>query len=144
MLVLECRQEPKETLNINASLEQSSGLTENPLLMIPLTSSINPKNSSMSTLYGNQVAADYAKQNADSKYPQDAVLYEVTWKQKADEFWFGANIPNEIYSVEKIVFNDHPEYGLYKGKFLQKEEVDSRIKASRIALIISQKMAVSP
>jgi hypothetical protein len=57
-----------------------------------ITSWIDPKSSTMSTLYGNDQAVDYARTNADQKYPDGALLTLVTWKQMADDHWFGARI----------------------------------------------------
>lgn len=140
-----CHSEQKENLNKKAAVQQNDELLENPLLMIPITSSIQPKDNTMSTLYGNQIAADYARNNADSQYPQGAVLYEVTWKQKPDELWFGAKVPEDIFSVEKVTFHDHNSYTYetYKDKPLRKVK-ESKINTSRISFITSQKMAVSP
>lgn len=141
-----CKEKRQELLNIKASIQLNDVLKENPLLMHPLTSSVNPKDSIMSTLYGNNIAFDYAKKNLGSNYPNGAVLYEVTWKQKPDELWFGANVPNEIKSVEKITFKEenYSEYQIFDGKPLKKIKKDSAIEYFRKDLIISQRMAVSP
>ncbi|WP_415326193.1 hypothetical protein [Chryseobacterium sp. MMS23-Vi53] len=145
ILMVSCEQKSKETLNIDASVQQNDELSENPLLMKPITSSIQPEDSTMSTLYGNEIAFNYAKQNSDSQYPKDAVLYEVTWKQKPDELWFGGNIPKEIYSVEKITFNnDDSVYEKFQGKPLKQIKINETDKNLRKGFIISQKMAVSP
>ncbi|MBT2620534.1 cytochrome P460 family protein [Chryseobacterium sp. ISL-6] len=146
LFILSCHSEEKENLNRNASVKQSDELLENPLLMTPITSSVQPKDSTISTLYGNKAAAAYAKMNSDSKYPEGAVLYEVTWKQKPDELWFGANIPKEIFSVEKVIFQnrDLHKYEIYMGKPLKKKSLFKDEELSRISFITSQKMAVSP
>jgi hypothetical protein len=145
ILMISCGQKSKETVNIRASAQRSDGLEENPLLMSPITSSIQPNDSTMSTLYGNEIAFHYAKQHSDSNYPEGTILYEVTWRQKPDELWFGANIPKEIFSVEKIYFrgNDYV-YEKFEGNPLKKisiAKVDSDLRQS---FILSQKMAVSP
>lgn len=145
ILIISCNEKPKELINVNASIQQSNELKENPLLMHPITSSIQPKDNTMSTLYGNEIAFNYAKQHSDSKYPKDAVLYEVTWKQKPDEVWFGGNIPKEIYSVEKITFdNDNSVYERFEGKNLKKIKISEGEEKLRKDFIIEQKMAVSP
>ena len=144
-IIISCEQKSKEFLNIGASVQQNDELKENPLLMNPITSSIQPKDSTMSTLYGNKIAFNYAKQHSDYKYPKDAVLYEVTWKQKPDELWFGGNIPKEIYSVEKITFNDiNSNYERFEGSPLKKIQIKEAEEKLRKDFIISQKMAVSP
>ncbi|MCS4302458.1 MAG: hypothetical protein P0Y62_19065 [Candidatus Chryseobacterium colombiense] len=144
ILIISCSEKSQELLNINASIQQSNELKENPLLMHPITFSIKPKDSTMSTLYGNEIAFDYAKQHSDFKYPKGAILYEVTWRQKSDELWFGGNIPKEIYSVEKISFdNDNSVYEKFKGKTLKKTKVDDSEEKLRKYFISEQKMTVS-
>lgn len=144
--LISCQSDRQQNLNRKASIEKNEVLLENPLLMTPMTSSIQPKDSTMSTLYGNEIASVYAKNNSDDKYPKGAVLYEVTWKQKPDELWFGANVPKEIFSVEKITFQRDKgyRYEIYKGNPLQKKNANDSKVALRISTIISQKMAVSP
>ena len=145
-LIVSCNENSKELININASLRQNDELKENPLLMHPITSSIQPKDSTMSTLYGNDVAFNHIRKNFNSDYPQNAVLYEVNWKQKPDELWFGGNIPKEIKSVEKITFgnNGSINYEIFQGKPLKKAKTDINTNNLRKEFIISQKMAVSP
>ncbi|WP_449397826.1 hypothetical protein [Chryseobacterium wanjuense] len=134
-----------ETINIPASVQQNDELPENPLLMNAITSSIQPKEGTMSTLYGNEIAFNYAQENTDINYPPGTVLYEVTWKQRPDQVWFGGNIPKSIYSVERIVFNySGVNYEKYQGKPLRLVTGDIGDKDSRKNFIISQKMAVSP
>ncbi|SHH89119.1 hypothetical protein [Flavobacterium defluvii] len=134
----------KENLNEKASVSTLDKLSENPLLLSPITFSINPSKATMSTLYGNKIAFQHAKTKADSSYPEGAVLYEVTWKQKADSLWYGANIPDQIISIEKVQFtrNTVPKYELYGGHPLKK--VSSNNQNARIALIISKRIAVTP
>lgn len=146
LFIVSCHSQEKENLNRSASVQENDELLENPLLMIPITSSVQPKESTMSTLYGNETAAAYAKVNSDSRYPDGSELYEVTWKQKPDELWFGANVPKEIFSVEKIsIYNGYShKYEIYKGKPLKKKSIAKDEEISRISFILLQKMAVSP
>lgn len=139
-----CRSSPKSTLNDGLALHVSHELPGNPLLMAPITSSINTIQNTMSTLYGNDIAFSHAKTKGDTTYPEGAVLYEVTWQQKADSVWFGGNIPKEILSVERIIFHatNLPEYELYAGNPLRK--TNSQNEVQRITFIRSQPMAVSP
>lgn len=145
LLTISCEQHSKNTLNLTASVQQNDELKENPLLMKPITSSINPENSTMSTFYGNDIAFDYAQHHPDADYPEDAILYEVTWKQKPDEMWFGGNIPKEIYSVEKISFTDSRSvYERYEGKPLRRILGNNTKDQLRKEIILDQRMAVSP
>ncbi|WP_326984386.1 hypothetical protein VUJ46_07590 [Chryseobacterium sp. MYb264] len=144
--LISCGEKPKELVNVGASFQQSEELKENPLLMHPITSSIQPKDSTMSTLYGNDIAFMYAQKNSGSDYPENAVLYEVTWQQKPDELWFGAHVPKEIKSVEKITFNDNhsSEYEMFEGKPLKIKSLDADWKNRRKDTVLSQRKAVSP
>jgi hypothetical protein len=139
-----CGLPRKNNLNDKASVQVSDELPENPLVFIPLTFSINPKEASMSTLYGNKTAMEHAKTNRGNAYPAGSLLYEVTWKQKPDSLWYGANIPEEITQVERVVFNGDslPEYQLYSGHPLKK--VNAPSPDQRIAFITSQQIAGNP
>ena len=144
ILLSGCNGSNENNINEKASVSALDALPENPLLLSPITFSINPNKAAMSTLYGNKIAFQYAVTNADSSYPNGAVLYEVTWKQKADSLWYGANIPDRIISVEKVQFtaNSVPKYELYAGHPLKK--VSSNDENKRIALILSKRMAETP
>ena len=146
IFLLACSEKSEDILNTKASVQQNDELMENPLLMHPITSSIQPKDSMMSTLYGNDIAFDFAKKNIGSAYPNGAVLYEVSWKQKPDGLWFGANVPDEISSVERVTFkeNNSYEYELYEGKPLKRMNPDSTHLTLRKHFVIAQKVAVSP
>lgn len=146
VLLISCQQGSKELINKNASLHQNDVLKDNPLLMHPITLAIQSKDSTMSTLYGNEIAFSHVKKNFNSDYPRNAVFYEVTWKQKPDELWFGANIPKEIVSIEKTTFVGKGEavYEKYQGKPLKKVQTDKKTEPSRINFIISRNRVVSP
>lgn len=139
-----CNGNNKDNLNEKASVSTLDALPENPLLLSPITFSVNPNKAVMFTLYGNKTAFQHAVTKADSSYPNGAVLYEVTWKQKADSLWYGANIPDHIITVEKVQFNENsaPKYELYAGNPLKK--VSSNDKNKRLSFVISQRMAVTP
>ncbi|MES2486007.1 MAG: hypothetical protein V4581_08705 [Bacteroidota bacterium] len=141
--LISCSDDNQKNVNVSASVQRSDELPENPLLMIPLTSSVSPKNKTMSTLYGNSIARDHAQKDADLQYPEGTILYEVTWHQQADEFWFGANIPKEIKCVERVSVDDDTfHYQIFKGKPLKK--VVSENDSLRMNYITSQKMAFTP
>lgn len=143
-LFTSCRK-TDNSLNISASVQNNSVLTENPLLMHPLTASIQPRDSTMSTLYGNDTAFKYAQHHPDAAYPENAVLYEITWKQKPDEVWFGGNIPKEIFSVEKLSVTDNNYvYEKFTGNPLQKVGTGDEEEKLRRHFILSQRLAVSP
>ncbi|SDQ98093.1 hypothetical protein SAMN05421664_2966 [Chryseobacterium soldanellicola] len=145
LMIVSCEEHHKNTLNFSASIQENDELKENPLLMKPITTSIQPKDSTMSTLYGNDIAFDYAQHHSDSHYPENAILNEVTWKQKPDEVWFGGNIPKEIYSIERISFiNSQSVYERYEGKQLRLISGYNAKDDRRKMVILDQRMAVSP
>jgi hypothetical protein len=140
-----CIQSNRSNLNERASILKLKDLPENPLLLHPLTSSINPNDSTMATLYGNDLAMGHAQIHKGSDFPAGAVLYQVTWSQKKDSLWFGANIPWKVLSVEQVSFDDHKKavYKWYKGGELRESKLEN-VVPERVNFIISQKMAVSP
>ena len=59
----------------------------------------------MRIIYGNEIAANYAWTGKGREYPNNAILYPVTWDQKQDSVWFGALILPEIKSIEILKFH---------------------------------------
>jgi cytochrome c553 len=107
-------------------------LKEDQLKWKVISSAVDKKNKTMSTLYGNDIAFEYARHPSAGTYPEHAELAMVTWNQKADEHWFGANVPDKIKSIEVVKFNPAP---VYQG---------SGDATTRTAAIIQQRMAVTP
>jgi hypothetical protein len=144
VILLGCNRNHGDNINEKASVSVLDELPENPLLLSPITFSINPREATMATLYGNAVALRHAITKANKFYPNGAILYEVTWNQKADSLWYGANIPNQIVQVECLTFTKDslPKYELYAGHPLKK--VPSGNVNKRIAFVISQHMANTP
>jgi len=144
VLLSSCQARPGLGLNEAASVQATDNLPENPLLLHAITSGIQPKDSIMYTLYGNDAAFSYAGRHSNNHYPDGAVLYEVTWRQQADEQWAGANVPKEIITIERVEYasNGQPAYTLYQGAPLKKVAVTD--PGSRLAFISGQRMAVSP
>ena len=105
----------------------------------------------MSTLYGNGIAADFARTHADDKYPAGSVLTLTTWNQRKDLHWFGANIPGEMKAIEKILFIEsgngiaQPAYEQYAGVSLKKIETNNLKDVNdRMNFILSQRASVLP
>jgi hypothetical protein len=119
---------------------QPSNLHFDPLSWKVITSSINKSTHTMATLYGNDVAVQYARAHADGNYPSGAQLSLVTWKQSADDHWFGANTPNAVQSVELVKFP--VSYESYSGQPLQSDNVDKQTALARIDYITKQKSLV--
>jgi len=142
LLMTGCKPNTVDRINHGASIANISRLPENPLEMIPMAVSLQPQRKTMSTLYGNGIAAKRLKDGAD--YAGGSVLYMVTWKGKADPDWFGARIPDRVMAIERISFdqNGQKSYTFFKGPGwnsgldLKKEE--------RLAIILSIPIAKSP
>ena len=107
------------TLNYDAAL--TGELAEkNPMQDKVITSWINTKDQTMSTLFGNDTAVKFARANASSSYPEGSVLSLVTWSQVEDPRWFGANIPEKPRSVEVVRVTENSYiYQLYMGSPLK-------------------------
>jgi hypothetical protein len=109
-----------------------------------IASSINKKRKTMSTLYGNSKAVSRARSGQPVGAGEELVL--ITWRQKADENWFGANIPANVTSVEKIVTSDNllsVNYQRYEGPALTLA-TDTSGRNHRIIAIFAQKSSILP
>lgn len=143
-----CTSKPATpSINQQASL---NGTLPNPLQWKIITSSLNRRDSTMSTLYGNDIAVKYARSNADHNYPTGAVLSLVTWAQRDDPHWFGAKIPATVKSVEFLTVTASPNqpaytYENYQGSPLKKIDMsDTSAVNVRVDHLLSQRAAVMP
>lgn len=85
----------ENSYNESASLSDSTKISS-VLEGKVLTSLVDKKEKTMATLYGNDIAVEYARNSKDHQYPAGSELSLVTWSQKEDIHWYGANIPGEI------------------------------------------------
>lgn len=111
-----------------------------------ITSSINRKQATMSTLYGNDPAFKHTLTNADSSYPDGSVLALVTWKQQEDQHWYGANIPGELQSIEVVKINGTTTtYEQFSGSTLTPAaNTDTSLVNRRTRYILAEKPIVTP
>lgn len=143
------RTNPSDLINKEASL--TGDLPFQPLRWKVVTSAVNQQDSTISTLYGNDLAVNCARTNASCSYPPGSVLALVAWSQQEDEHWFGAKIPARVKSIEFIVVNStasgEPSYSYddYTGAPLAKlpAQEDAAVKA-RLAYILGQRASVMP
>jgi hypothetical protein len=96
------RTNPRVETKLNQDAALVGDLPSNPLQGRVITSWINKRDATMSTLYGNDVAVRYARTSAERMYPAGSVLSVVTWSQQEDPRWFGAKIPQKVESVEFV------------------------------------------
>ncbi|MBB6127740.1 hypothetical protein [Mucilaginibacter lappiensis] len=140
------RKPSEELLNKKAAIPASFNFSKAGLKVI--TSSINKKEQTMSTLYGNDLALKTAISGTTS-YPPGENLTLVTWSQQDDDRWFGAKIPADLLSVEvvKIISSNTGSittiYQRFTGKKLIKD-TDTAHQQERINYIFSQKPSVMP
>jgi hypothetical protein len=135
-------------LNETASIP--AGIAIDPLKWKVITSAINANNSTMSTLYGNDLAVQYARTTTEGKYPAGSVLSLVTWRQQEDRRWFGAAIPAEPKSVEilEVSVDRNGKSGFayrnFEGSPLQEARTPPDRASDRIDYIRSRPAAVMP
>lgn len=91
--------------NNSAGMSENDARALNPLDWKIITSSVNKKDTTMATLYGNELALKFARFGPDWGYPPGVVMVLVTWKPEADERWFGGKIPGTVLSIERVSFN---------------------------------------
>jgi hypothetical protein len=150
LIAVGCKQQNNNhagELNDEANLPQK--LQFNQLGLKVITSMINKKETTMSTLYGNGPALKYTQSKKNSTVG-DMVFALVTWKQQDDERWFGAKIPGKFQSVEMITLKASENeiqtlYKIYKGKDENgKWQNDPLTSKARIKYILAQTASVMP
>jgi len=144
-------EEPKISAELNQSAVLVGQLPYNPLQWKVISSAIDPVNSTMATLYGNDIAVGYARTNAQHDYPAGSVLSLVTWTQTEDARWFGAKIPAKVKSVEFVtVVEAAPAqhsytYQLFAGSPLKMLSTEQSLAPNQqMASLLSQRAAVMP
>jgi hypothetical protein len=138
---------PRVTTRLNQDAALVGDLPSNPLQGKVITSWVSKQDATMSTMFGNDVAWQYARTNAEMMYPAGSVLSVVTWSQQEDARWFGGNIPKNAKAVEFVTVTAPGTYSYqrYEGSPLKKvasvEGVDPK---DRAAYLVSQRAAVMP
>jgi hypothetical protein len=140
------------TINENASLSavQINALPANPLKWRVITSSIDPQASTMSTLYGNDTAIEYARSNTNHDYPPGSKIALVTWTRREDPRYFGAKIPDRLKSIEFVWITELPgdtkfAYEKFEGTPLAKTASDESPEPGPAAqALFNQRAAVLP
>ena len=109
--VLGCaKTNPRVVTTLNTGAMLNGALPANPIQGRVITSWIDKNAGTMSTLYGNDVAVQYARTGAQVGYPAGSALSVVTWTQKEDPRWFGGNIPAAAKSVEYVTIAADKHY----------------------------------
>ena len=112
-----CSSHPAVSELNDAAAIPASVLPVNPLQWTVLSSSINRRAHTTSTMYANDTAFKFARSVSGTRYPEHAYLAFVTWAQQDDAHWFGGRIPAALKSVELIRFDvaGVPVYTRYEG-----------------------------
>jgi hypothetical protein len=138
---------PRVTTRLNDDAALVGELPSNPLSGRVITSWINKKDNTMSTMFGNEVAVNYARTNAGATYPAGAVLSVVTWGQQEDPRWFGGKIPQRPKAVEFVTVTGPgaASYQRYEGVPLKKvASVEGSDPNDRAASLMGMRAAVMP
>lgn len=126
----------------------------NPLQGKVITSWIGRRDSTMTTMFGNDVAVQYARSSSQPDYPAGSMLTAVTWNQQEDARWFGGKIPAAPKSVEFLTITSDAtgphaaiyRYEDYEGQPLKRISVQqgSVPPNERAAYLLAQRAAVLP
>ena len=144
-------QRPRIVASLNRDAFLTGELPANPLQWRVLGTLIDHSEASMSTLYGNGIAVDYARTHAQREFPDGSTLSRVTWAQKDDERWYGAKIPGQVKRVEfvfvKTAADGRPLYSYqkYEGTPLKRVATEEGSAPSEAAsALLWQRAAVMP
>ncbi len=144
-------QNPRVATKINQEATLKGKLPLNPLQGKVITSWIDKKNSTMSTLFGNDLAIQAARQGTIDNYPSGSILSAITWRQQEDARWFGGKIPAEPVSVEIVTVGATQgkgasySYQRYEGRPLKEVALaDSSVSQARTKYLLQQRASVMP
>ena len=145
------KQNPMVATTRNDGAALAGDLPSNPLQSKVITSAVNQRDSTMWTLFGNDLAANYARTHSGHDYPAGSVLSLVTWEQQEDGRWFGGRIPGPPKSVEFVTVSMDADHGLsyvyqnFEGTPLKNVSAQAAPTLSeRSTYLLSQRAAVMP
>jgi len=147
LLICSCSNNDNFSNNINTKASFPDSIKFSPAGLKVITSFINRKSGTMSTLYGNPLALKSAA-GLNKMLAGGEAFTLVTWKQQPDEHWFGASIPGDLESVEILKTNSNGaavviNYQRYEGKALAPNS-NTSMKNERIKFILDQHPSVMP
>lgn len=144
-------QNPRVKTTVNQTAALDGDLPLNPLRWKVITSATNARDSTMETLFGNDLAVEYARTNSSHEYPPGSELALVTWNQQEDGRWFGGKIPATPKSVEFVTVKANAEhqpayaYQRFEGAPLKKtSEQTGTMPNERASFLLTQHAAVMP
>jgi hypothetical protein len=119
----------------NAAAAMPASLPYQPLDSSAITMYVDPKNHTMATLYGNDIASQTAN---GAPYAAGAVLALVTWAQRDDPHWFGARIPDTPRSIEFVEVADagKTSFRSFIGAGLTQDHPTANVVAERTRFML--------
>jgi hypothetical protein len=143
IMLTACTSDTNNSALVNDAASLPSSFNFGKMRFKVIASSINKKLGTMSTLYGNEPALRAAGRDSATA---GEVFALVTWKQQADDHWFGAKIPADLLSVEYVKTGETGNsigYQKFAGKNLVLS-TDTSNSQARIKYITDQKPSVMP
>lgn len=134
---------PADLINEKASLPNTFSISD--LHQRVLSSFYNTEDSTNSILYGDKGAEEILQKGERSASPAFSLTL-VTWHQQEDPHWFGARIPGNLISVERLTkanMHDRLFYQKLSGKQLIAVN-DTSGNGERIRFILSQQPLIQP
>jgi hypothetical protein len=109
-----------------------------------ITSFVDTRTRTMSTLYGNETAVNCARTGVP--YKPGSMLTLVNWTQREDPHWFGGRIPQRVASAEVVQYDGGGEthYRYYEGPDLVRKDAPGGAFSQRVEYITAQKASVVP
>ena len=142
---------PRLSATLNRSACLVGELPANPLQWRMITSGVGTADSTMFTIYGNDVAIQYARTRSDRHFSNGSAVAMVTWTQQEDGRWFGAKIPYHVKSVEFVFVAATADgrlsysYQKFEGTPLKQTSLrEEKIPSDRAAELLSRRAAVMP
>lgn len=145
--ITSARSSLQEAAN-NRAAALPANLPYQPLRWTPITMFVDQKAHTMSTLYGNEVAARSMQARSASPaapaYEQGAVLALVTWAQRDDPHWFGGRIPDTPIALEFVTMESTSSYQRFDGSNFREAHPSSISIAQRTSFMLGLKSASLP
>ena len=134
---------------INQKASVSGDLPFNPFRWCVISVGVDGLESTMFTLYGNDVATQHARSELQGPYPVGSQLSLVTWFQQEDDHWFGARNPAAIKSIQFLRVEPGADgapsysYRLFEGSPLKETTID-QTQQQPIDNMLNRRAAVMP
>ena len=118
-------------------------IDKHPLMGKVITTLVDTKQGTMSTLYGNDLAVKAARMGRS--YCPGGFYTLVTWSQRDDPHWFGGRIPNALARVETVEYTAGGEVhsNVYQGTPLKRMS-PMDVQADPVKYIAGLKASVLP